>query len=145
VESILKFLYVIRDLVGISYILYIFTIPGGCTYTKRVHTNPNVQTCFLTLGFFIFLQNAYVSSNWRHFPPTNYIYVSFWFPPFELSLSTILIPLLLTVRKSGFGGLGVCVLASGTQVRGFKPGRSRRIFKGGKILSTGHMSQICGM
>jgi hypothetical protein len=37
---------------------------------------------------------------------------------------------------SGFGGLGVSVLASGTQVRGFKPGRSRRIFKGGKILST---------
>jgi hypothetical protein len=37
---------------------------------------------------------------------------------------------------SGFGGLGVSVLASGTQVRGFKPGRSRRIFKGGNILST---------
>jgi hypothetical protein len=34
------------------------------------------------------------------------------------------------------GGLGVSRLASGTQVRGFKPGRSRRIFKGGKILST---------
>ena len=28
------------------------------------------------------------------------------------------------------------VLAFGTQVRGFKPGRSRRIFKGKKILST---------
>jgi hypothetical protein len=28
------------------------------------------------------------------------------------------------------------VLASCTQVRGLKPGRSRRIFKGGKILST---------
>jgi hypothetical protein len=37
---------------------------------------------------------------------------------------------------TGFGALGVSVLASGTQVRGFKPGRSRRIFKGGKILST---------
>jgi hypothetical protein len=37
---------------------------------------------------------------------------------------------------SGFGGLGVSVLASGTQVRGFKPGRSRRIFKGGKIIIT---------
>jgi hypothetical protein len=37
---------------------------------------------------------------------------------------------------SGFGDLEVSVLASGTQVRGFKPGRSRRIFKGGKILST---------
>ena len=29
-----------------------------------------------------------------------------------------------------------CVLAFGTQVRGFKPGRSRRIFKGEKIRST---------
>ena len=28
------------------------------------------------------------------------------------------------------------MLAFGTQVRGFKPGRSRRIFKGEKILST---------
>jgi hypothetical protein len=28
------------------------------------------------------------------------------------------------------------VLAFGTQVRGFKPGRSRRILKGEKILST---------
>jgi hypothetical protein len=34
------------------------------------------------------------------------------------------------------GGLGVSVLASGTHVRGFKPGRNRRIFKGGKFLST---------
>jgi hypothetical protein len=32
--------------------------------------------------------------------------------------------------------IGVSVLASGTQVRGFKPGWSRRIFKGGKILRT---------
>ena len=33
---------------------------------------------------------------------------------------------------SGFGGL----LAFSTQVRGFKPGRSHRIFKDEKILST---------
>jgi hypothetical protein len=38
--------------------------------------------------------------------------------------------------ESGFCGLGVSVLAFGTQVRGFKPGRSRRIFKGENILST---------
>ena len=37
---------------------------------------------------------------------------------------------------SGFGGLEVSVLAFGTQVRGFKPGRSRRIFRAKKILST---------
>jgi hypothetical protein len=42
----------------------------------------------------------------------------------------------LTPFHSGLGGLGVSVLTSGTQVRGFKSGRSRRIFKGGKIRST---------
>ena len=36
----------------------------------------------------------------------------------------------------GFGGLEVSILAFGTQVRGFKPGRSSRIFQGEKILST---------
>jgi hypothetical protein len=36
----------------------------------------------------------------------------------------------------GFGGLGVSVLAFSTQDRGFKPGQSRQIFKGKKILST---------
>jgi hypothetical protein len=36
---------------------------------------------------------------------------------------------------SGFGGLVVSMLASVTRVRGFKPGRSRRIFSGEKILS----------
>jgi hypothetical protein len=38
--------------------------------------------------------------------------------------------------SSGFGGLGVCVLASGTQDRGFAPDRSRRILRNGKIHST---------
>jgi hypothetical protein len=33
---------------------------------------------------------------------------------------------------SGFGGLGAGMLASGTQLRGFKPGRSRQIFQGKK-------------
>jgi hypothetical protein len=35
----------------------------------------------------------------------------------------------------GFGGLVVRVLASGSRVRGFKPGRSRWIFSVYKILS----------
>ena len=35
----------------------------------------------------------------------------------------------------GFGGLVVSMLASGTQVYGFKPGRSHWIFTGVKILS----------
>jgi hypothetical protein len=38
-------------------------------------------------------------------------------------------------ESSGFGGLGVCMLASGTQDRGFAPDRSRRIFPAGKIHS----------
>jgi hypothetical protein len=59
---------------------------------------------------------------------------------------------LSNLPQSGFGGPGVSVLASGT---GFKPGRSRRIFKGGKILSTPSFGrevkpwvpcrEICGM
>ena len=36
----------------------------------------------------------------------------------------------VTLNLSGFGNM----LAFGTQVRGFKPGRSRRIFQGEKIL-----------
>ena len=37
--------------------------------------------------------------------------------------------------QDGFGGLLVSMLASGTQVCGFKPGRSRWIFTDVKILS----------
>jgi hypothetical protein len=40
------------------------------------------------------------------------------------------------IESSGFGGLRVCVLASGTRDRGFAPDRSRRIFHNGKIRST---------
>ena len=43
-------------------------------------------------------------------------------------------PLLLRV-PDGFGGIVVSMLASGTQVCGFKPGRSRWIFTGVKIPS----------
>jgi hypothetical protein len=39
------------------------------------------------------------------------------------------------VCKSGFGGLVFSMLASGTHVTGFKPGRSRRSFSDEKILS----------
>jgi len=40
---------------------------------------------------------------------------------------------LFSPSLSGFGGLVVSVLASGTQNRGFKPCRSRRIFRAKKI------------
>ena len=39
------------------------------------------------------------------------------------------------IDYDGFGGLVVSMLASGTQVCGFKPGRSRWIFTDVKILS----------
>jgi hypothetical protein len=35
-------------------------------------------------------------------------------------------------KQSGFGRQVVSMLASGTQVRGFKPGQSRRIFRAKK-------------
>jgi hypothetical protein len=38
-------------------------------------------------------------------------------------------------EPSGLGGLRVCMLASGTQDRGFAPDQSRRIFPAGKIHS----------
>jgi hypothetical protein len=41
----------------------------------------------------------------------------------------------LTYHPSGFGGLVVSMLASGTQDRGFAPGQSRRICLAGKIHS----------
>jgi hypothetical protein len=43
-------------------------------------------------------------------------------------------------HNSGFGGLVVSMLASGTQVRGFKPGRSPRIFRAKKSTAVGPMS-----
>jgi len=56
---------------------------------------------------------------------------------------------------SGFGGLGVACCLLSTQVRGFKPGRSRQDFSGRKnpqhaflrrgSKAVGPMSQICGM
>jgi hypothetical protein len=49
------------------------------------------------------------------------------------------------IEFSGFGGLVVSMLASGTQDRGFAPDRSRRIFPAGKIhsmLSFGRGSKI---
>ena len=70
-------------------------------------------------------------------------------------LKQVVCMLLVTALLSGFGGLGVSALAFGTQVCGFKPGRSHRIFQGEKILkhaflrkgskTVGPMSLIYGM
>jgi hypothetical protein len=42
---------------------------------------------------------------------------------------------ILTDKPGGFGGVEVSALAFGIQVRGFKHGRSRRIFQGEKFLN----------
>jgi hypothetical protein len=47
----------------------------------------------------------------------------------------ILAGLVRYIQLNGFRGLGVCMLASGTQDRGFAPDRSLRIFPVGKIHS----------
>ena len=45
----------------------------------------------------------------------------------------------------GFGGLVVSMLASGTQVCVFKPGRSRWIFTDVKILSMRHVKLLSNL
>jgi hypothetical protein len=57
-------------------------------------------------------------------------------------LQRLQIDLYSTVAGGGFGGLGVSALAFGTQVRGFKPGRRRRIFQGEKILSAPSFGRV---
>jgi hypothetical protein len=41
-----------------------------------------------------------------------------------------------TALSVALGGVMVCVLGTEPKIRGFKPGRGRRIFKGNKIRST---------
>jgi hypothetical protein len=62
----------------------------------------------------------------------------FYFDPKQLfNYISVILSLSYIIKAvwSGFGGLGVSALAFGTQVHGFKPGQSRRIFQGEKILS----------
>jgi hypothetical protein len=52
-----------------------------------------------------------------------------------LNVETRVMPVIIretVIISSSFGGLVVCMLASGTQVREFKPDRSRRIFRAKK-------------
>jgi hypothetical protein len=60
----------------------------------------------------------------------------------QAHLPIIYLSVVKDVNTSGFGGLGVSALASGTQVRGFKPGRIRRIFQGEKILSAPSFGRV---
>jgi hypothetical protein len=47
-------------------------------------------------------------------------------------MSPFLVYVQISGSDSGFGGLVVSMLASGTEDRGFKPGRIRRIFRAKK-------------
>ena len=58
-------------------------------------------------------------------------YTTFTVPCVD-NILLILKHLFMSFSLSGFGGLGVSVLASGTGVCGFKPGRTRRIFRAKK-------------
>jgi hypothetical protein len=54
--------------------------------------------------------------------------LNYWTAP----VGSDLVLLAHTVATSGFGGLVASMLASGTQDRGYEPGRSRRIFRAKK-------------
>jgi hypothetical protein len=59
-----------------------------------------------------------------------------WFLRFQLATTCFSCsPPDLSLLAEGFGGLVVRMLASGSRIRGFKPGRSRWIFLYIKILS----------
>jgi hypothetical protein len=64
---------------------------------------------------------------------------------FQIIMLVIVIVIIMNMFKYVFSKLNLserlrwsrgCVLAFSTQVCGFKPGRSRRIFQGEKILTT---------
>jgi len=59
------------------------------------------------------------------------------FPTFDLVAPADCDPAMYKMKWSedGFGGLVVSMLASGTRVRGFKPGRSRWIFRASETSS----------
>jgi hypothetical protein len=46
------------------------------------------------------------------------------------------------VNGDGFGGLVVSILATGTRVRGFKPGRRRWIFRASEKSSVSHVPAL---
>jgi len=76
----------------------------------------------------LLFSNIFASMNiWtsRHF--IQFVYDTETCHLFLLTLGKILLHV-SDKRTSGFGGLEVSVLTFGTRVRGFKPGRSRRIF-----------------
>jgi hypothetical protein len=86
--------------------------------------------CSLHIYFILFSTSLFIVT-W------NLIFYAHFCKLWEAPISLIMsVSLHISTRlPNGFGGLGVSVLASGTQVRRFKPGQSRLIFKGGKILS----------
>jgi cellulose synthase/poly-beta-1,6-N-acetylglucosamine synthase-like glycosyltransferase len=98
-------------------------VPSRCCCKRRnVHCLSNVRLGWvLTLGWG-FPNCGAPRGIYKHCFSVN-LYVLFFQTPAEL----------LEQRLRWSRG---CVLASSTQVRGFKPGRSRRIFQGEKIPNT---------
>jgi hypothetical protein len=78
---------------------------------------------FLVTGMFSFLDDCFFSSTHTHMSQMSF--------GIDMNIQHMDV----TPIASGFGGLGVSALAFGTQVRGFKSGRSRRIFQAEKILT----------
>jgi len=80
---------------------------------------------------------AMISASWRANLQYSFMLLvnRSLFQPFLLFfvLNTFDVTLCVIILQAcGFGGLEMSVLAFGTQVRGFKPGRSRRIFRAKK-------------
>ena len=67
-----------------------------------------------------------------------------WISYFRLLLLSV-----VTVAVDGFGGLVVSMLASGTQIRGFKPDRSVKYLSmpssGGEVKESVPCPSFCGM
>jgi hypothetical protein len=57
-----------------------------------------------------------------------------WPPSDYPTIEILYIEIKVIIHEDGFGGLVVSMLASGTRVRGFKPGRSRWIFSVNKKI-----------
>jgi hypothetical protein len=88
---------------------------------------PNVFTARYGLNVYVYSTTSLIRMNWHSEPsgyaenPDNWIFL--W-----KQAALALCRSAVTLYSDGFGGLVVSLLASGSRVRGFKPGRSRWIF-----------------
>jgi hypothetical protein len=110
---------------------YFISVFGGLTSKAKISASGNATgraSDFTTYSLFMFMQIVQNATEWSTKMADG----------ISLSLLSTFVKKTcnhLQHTLSGFGGLVVSMLASGTRVRGFQPGRSRRIFSGVKILS----------